>query len=332
MKKSLLCLFVIGFILGLFLMPVSASSVEPSFTIDLQYSVNDRAFSDQTVRIYRIAAFDSAGNYAAAAPFDGYHVKIHGITTQKEWRDAANTLAFYAAADQLEPNYTAKTDSHGCAFFRNVEPGLYLIEGFTVKEIEGTYRFENFILFVPTPQSNGTMKYDVEAKPKADFTPEPNEPVKPDEPDKPNKPDVPDKPDETDIPKAPAKVQYQVTKLWRDAGTDAQRPQSVTVVIHKNGEMHESVQLHAGNNWTYTWSAPENDDTWLVIEEDIPDGYTVVITSFGRSFFVTNSRTVELENAPQTGETLSLLPFVITMSLSGFVLNAMGIWRKRKHG
>ena len=306
-KKSLRVLTTL-ILVCLVLQPLSVTAAEQVDTarkgsIHLEYSHNGIRFPDQEIRIYRVAEMYADGSYERIAPFDRFPVRMHGFTSQKEWQDTANTLAAYITAEEIPPTATKTTNDSGNVLFSELKVGVYLVMGVTTKTDTHTYRFENFCIFLPRPLSDGRQEYDIKAKPKSSATPHPEE---------------------------PKEIPFQVVKLWKDEGLQKQRPQRVTVDILKNGVVQNTVLLDADNNWTYSWMAPEGEDVWSVMEKDVPAEYTVVITSSGSSFTITNSRQVPEGNPPKTGDTFALRSWLALMSLSGILLMAFGMMQKRK--
>ena len=314
MKKSLLYLTSVLLLICALILPTPAKAAEAVdisavCSLTLHYSKEGTAFPGLPIRIYRVAEFTSADEYQLTEAFRDYPVQIHGITSQKEWRDLADTLIAYATADGLQPTLAAQTDSSGTVSFTGLQTGIYLIQGVSGSNDAGTCQFENYFLFLPTPQEDGQQNYQVESHPKGSFTPHP------DDPDQPEKPEF---------------TTYHVVKLWKDTGIRNLRPDSVTVDILKNGIPVQTVQLNARNNWSYSWNAEKNFDHWTVVEKDVPDEYTVVITAAHNTFTITNSRPAPAGTPPKTGDIFPLLPCIMIMSFSGLLLTALGIWRRRK--
>ena len=52
--------------------------------------------------------------------------------------------------------------------------------------------------------------------------------------------------------------------------------------------MYDTVKLHKGNNWRYTWNDLRRGYDWSVVEETIP-GYTVNVSQEGITFLITNT-------------------------------------------
>lgn len=287
-------------------LPLTASAwetvdVDRKCSLTIRYSSD---FSGQEIQIYRVAEIYADGSFELVVPFSEFQVDIQGISSQMEWQRAADTLASNAIADQIPPTAKVLTDANGDAVFSQLQTGIYLVQGLVSQKESGTYRFKNFCVFVPTPLDDGTLNYDVTAIPK------PPEAQKPED------------------------REYQVTKLWKDTGFQSKRPSKVTVDILKDGSVQETVTLNSGNNWTYCWKAPADGGVWTVVEKDVPDEYTVVITDSGTSFTITNSRTSSGGSTQpgKTGDTFSLRTWLLVMNLSGMLLVLLGMGYKRKRG
>lgn len=308
MRKQIFRILIMLLLVCVTLQPLSVCATEwvdvsRKCSLELDYSTYGDGFSGLDIRIYRIAELYSDGAYALIAPFTQLPVKIHNITSQKEWRDAANSLAAYITAQQIAPTARILTDASGKANFRDLQTGVYLVLGVTAEKENAIYKFENFCVFLPRPLTDGTYQYDYAAKPKSSMTPKPEQ---------------------------PEEIQFQVVKLWKDTGVRNLRPKSITVAIFKNGILQEEVSLDSGNNWSYSWSAPAGNDVWTVVETDVPDDYTVVITENGHVFTITNSRPAPQGQPPKTGDIFALNTWLVTMSVSGILLIVCGLLQKRR--
>ena len=83
--------------------------------------------------------------------------------------------------------------------------------------------------------------------------------------------------------------------LWQNQGFlldrihNANRPNSVTVQLYKNGAAFgNTVTLNAGNGWTHKWTGLDKTATWTVDEVNVPDGYKKDVTHNGNEWTVTN--------------------------------------------
>ena len=303
MRKTAIRLFAALLLFCALFHPLSAAAagvdVNRECFLELEYSSEGIGFSDQNIQIFRIAQMYPNGDCILLPPFSSLPVKITGVTSQMEWRDTADTLAAYIVSQHLSPTASGVTDASGKVTFTNLQTGIYLVTAVNVTSGKDTYYFENFCVFLPRPQDDGTMLYDISAKPKY-----------------------------MKDTGADEVVTYQVTKLWKDSGTG--RPDSVTVEIYKDGQLHETVVLNTDNMWTHTWTAPDRSNIWTVVEKDVPKGYTVVVGSTGDSFTVTNSViNIPPQENPKMGDSFPLSTWIAAMAISGMLLILLGVLKKR---
>ena len=265
----------------------------------LCYSKDGVAFADYPVSIYRVAIVLEDGAYHLEPPFSDYPINIYGISTQKEWRDIADTISACVAAEEIEPYEMEFTDETGTVFFPDVELGLYFVEDLLVENDTGTYLFDHFMVYLPTPSRDGAYEYEVEAKPKCvEFIP---------------------------------KTEYSVTKLWKD-DLPFDRPEEIVVDIYKGGELQETVLLDSNNGWTYSWRiSADIDGIWTVMERDVPEGYEMTVSQNGGAFFITNTLKpppdipidpddTPDDDIPETGDYTAFLPWMVLLLLSGSAL------------
>ena len=303
-KKTII--FVLMACVLLAVLPLRAFAITPvevdrSCSLNLYYSRTRMGFPEVTVRGYRVADVAADGTYTLSGDFAGCPVNIYGSTDQAEWKEVANTLSAYAAADELTPDLDAKTDETGTASFAELKTGMYLICAVDVAFEQTMYQFENFIVCLPQPEADGSFSYEVSAAPKF-----------------------------TSYSMKPQEVEFQVVKLWKDVGEEDRRPASVTVQILKNGEVYTTQTLSKENDWTYRWKAPDDGSRWQIAERDVPKGYRVAVGGDGRNFTVTNAYDGGQEDPPQTGDTMVLWPLVLAMCLSGAGLMVMAAYGMRK--
>lgn len=313
MRKKLKNLFFGVLLCVLLVCPIDGNAAEletgRSCSLTLDYSANGKGFEGLEIRIYRVAEAFSDGTFELITPYAGYPVKIHGITSQKEWKDAAHTLNSYLHADHLKADRTEKTDAKGKAVFGELKTGLYLIDGVTAKNSKGIYTFESFLVYLPTPLEGGSFNYQVNAKPKYRFEEKETERT------------------------------ASVLKLWKDNGKESQRPDSVEVNILKDGSIWKSVILNEDNHWTYSWKIPAGSGQWSVVEKNVPKGYTVAVSSNGTSFVIVNTKAEEKTGGtsgtelPKTGDTAPIWLYIAALSASGMLLLLLGAFslRGEKH-
>lgn len=117
-------------------------------------------------------------------------------------------------------------------------------------------------------------------------------------------------------------------KIWKD-GNDPARPKSVNVNLLKDGEISETVELSADNQWTYTWDELDDRYDWSV-EEETPKGYTVSYATKDNTIYITNSH----NRIPKTGDESHLTLYVALMGVSALALVGVVFLgrKKRKKG
>ena len=258
MMKRIACfLFTLIICLGMFRMDCLAANVnpDPSCSLTLSYSSNGVSFPNLEIEIYRVAA-EKNGMYALVEPFSTYPIKIHGITSQQEWKDTAQTVKSYVNANQITAYRSQKTDITGRVYFKNLETGLYMVKGVIAQNMGESVEFLDFMIYLPM-LTNGSYNYNVSAKPKhIEYIPP---------------------------------VRHTVFKLWRDGGVTEQRPEAIYVDILKDGVVQESIALNHDNSWSYSWETENSDGVWSVMEKDAPEGYDVTITNTQTIFMITNT-------------------------------------------
>ena len=304
MKNRILPLFCLIFLLTALLIPMDARASTPldpdaSASLTLHYRQEGKVFPDLTIRIYRVAEAFPDGTFELIEPFASYPINIHDITRQEQWRTISQTLCAYVVADQVVPDREGKTDQSGTVCFSDLTTGLYFVREVIAENPDGTYIFNHFMVYLPTPTTDGTYDYDVEAIPKCtNYVP---------------------------------KSQYTVTKLWQDAGNSAHRPKEVMVDIYKDGILYDSQALNGENNWTYTWYVIGEDTAqWTVAEREVPEHYKVTIQQNGNKFSIINTRSAPPVKPPQTGDTFNMLPWIFGLCFSGMMLMILGIYGRRR--
>lgn len=297
MKKRFF-LLALALVLSFALLPAAAVAAEPEASLTLHYQKDGAGFSDLKIEVFRVAQQQPDGSFRLLAPFASYPVNIYGITNQAGWTQVAETLHSYMVADKVAPTRTALTDEKGSVRFSALETGLYFVSEARATAMQGTYVFNRFMIYVPTPQADGSLQYEVEARPKCtEFVPN---------------------------------TQYTITKLWEDAGSES-RPEAVTAEIYRDGVLQESVTLSAANNWSYHWYVEHTDlAQWTVAEREVPAGYRVALQYREGHFILVNTLETPPQEDPETGDRFALIPWVLAMSLSGMALILLGTYGLRR--
>lgn len=306
MKKILLRLICPALFCAAILCPIRAAALplDPAAeaSLEMHYQKEGKAFSALPIRIYRIAEAFPNGTFELMEPFASCPVNIHNVKNQEQWKNITSTLNSYLTANQIAPYRVEKTDGNGSVTFEKLETGLYLVAEAIGETDSGSYLFDRFAVYLPTPQSYGTYDYTVEARPKCiEFIP---------------------------------KTEYRVTKLWQDEGKSSDRPKEITVQIYKDKVLYESRVLSEENNWSYVWYVSADDKSeWTVAERSDSEHYTVTVQQNGNAFSLINThQAIQAPEPPITGDTANLSAWILTMCISGILLILMGIYTRRKRG
>lgn len=303
MKKRILLLISLIVVCATLFSPLCVNAATPldpdaKASLTISYQKDGTAFPDLTVGIYRVAQAFPSGMFELIEPFSSYPVNIHDIMVQEQWTNAASTLNAYIVSNHIKPDAQMQTGADGVAIFTDLKTGLYLVEEVVAENTGGTYVFNRFMVYLPTPQSDGSYNYAVEARPKCtSFVP---------------------------------KTQYTVTKLWQDSGNQAARPKEVSVEIYQNGQLYETQILSPSNNWTYTWSVTGAQySKWTVTEPYVSAPYKLTVRENGNNFSIINTWHTPTD-VPQTGDTFAPLPWIIMMCISGILSVVLGISVRRR--
>lgn len=277
----------------------AAAGLDPNAeaSMTLHYRKENHGFAGLPIAVYRVAEASSDGTFALIEPFASYSINIHGISSQEQWNRIAQTLCSYIVANQVMPDREATTDANGTAYLPTLETGLYFVREAVAENDTGTYIFNQFMIYLPTPRPDGTYDYDVEANPKCtEFVP---------------------------------KTRYTVTKLWEDAGKQNLRPREITVEIYRDGMLQETQSLNTSNNWSYTWTVSgEDHGRWTVAERSVLDAYQVTVQQSGSTFSIINTCGEEPEH-PKTGDSFTPLPWILALCFSGVMLLILDVYRRR---
>jgi len=302
--KKIITFFCAFILLSGLLAPTAYALVpidpERPSSLTITYKYGEKLYEGLPVKIYRVASVAPDGTYDLCGDFANYPVNIYGITSQSEWRQVTSTLASYIRADSLSPTAASLTDTAGTAEFKNLVPGMYLTLSAIVESPAEIVIFEDFLTVIPYPSNSGEHNYDVQAYPKCEaHTPSIEE------------------------------IEYKTVKLWRDEGAVEDRPKTVEIDIFKNGILEATQTLSAANNWSFTWTAPDDGSIWSVVERNISEDYYVTIEKSGNSFVITNTRLTDDPPAPPTGDTSVAWHYALPMCIAGGILLIIATYRKR---
>jgi hypothetical protein len=305
--KRLLAAFMLLCILALS-SAFPAFAAERSCSLTLTCSVGGGRVSGVVCSLYRVA--DLSGTAFTPVPaFENAGIKVNGLTTDAKWQAAADSLAVYAAAgvNHIVPDRQEKSDGGGTIAFSGLTAGLYLAVFSTVTNGLTTYRFSADLLSLPQWDGSGTVRYDAEASPKG-----------------------------TSTEKTNTAAGLTVLKIWNDGGDQTLRPESISVTLFCDGNAYDETTLTGGNNWRYSWSGLPENHSWSVLENNVPEGYTVTYSSEGAILTIVNQSTTDIpeEPTPKSGrlpQTGMLWWPVPMLAIAGLFLFAAGWHRKNEN-
>lgn len=272
-------------------------------------------YSDVEFSLYRVAEVSAGVDYTAVGAFNIYLMSFEH-ESQQSWQSLAATLKSYVLRDNVAPTATATTDSEGGFTVSDLHTGLYLVMAKPFTKNGATVSPAPSIVALPMLDSNDQWLYDYTVIPKY---PAPQKPVTPPSGGNPV-------------------VSISAGIVWQNDSED-KRPESVELLLLKNGEPYDSVVL-TKDNWTHTWDNLEADAQWTVVEGKTPEGYTALIETDGQlttitfTFVEVTPPDIKPEPRPEGTE----LPGDGTSSLWGILIIFVGLilfiigWRVRRKG
>lgn len=274
LKRKLKCALCFFLSLTLLLVTVlAAAPIDPEAeaALTLTFQPEGSPAVGTQFRIYRIAELDAQENVTLLPPFDQYPVQIGG---REDWPKNASTLEAYVSGT-VQPTAVATIGQDGTAAFTGLDCGLYLVSGNACAMNQHIYIPQPAIISLPTMDESGQWDYHVSARIKYI---------------------------EQRDSSRPSYTQIKAVKTWLDEGYEEKRPDEVTVQLLKNGKVHDTVTLSADNNWRHTWTRLSRSSTWQVVEQEVPEGYTVAITREAAGVFVVTNTYQPEEPPPTTPE------------------------------
>lgn len=342
MAKRRVAIITLLFCLCLFMMPCKAYAIstseakkpistEGACTLNLSYICNEAVVSNVPVKLFRVADVSASAQYSLTASFAASGLNLNGIRSSGEWDAIRSTLESYILSNTIAAGYSAVTDQNGCAQFESLKPGLYLLLAVRVVQNGWSYSFESALISLPGLSEDGLWQYRISVTPKSVAAP----PSEPDDPDVPNE-----------------EIQYKILKLWKDENGKAERPPSIDVEIFRNGASYQIVSLSEDEHWSYIWTTKDDGADWMVVERNIPTGYSVTVEERTTTFILTNTLIPDappsddpppdspppdevlpddpLPESPKTGDSPHILLYTVLMYASGVVLILLGITGKKK--
>ncbi len=253
--------------------------------------------------------------YAESAPKDGVLFHVYSVGTLSDSKvlipnlafsttptlpsledeNLASTLAAYAQSMEIPPYVTVETDASGHAAFSPERDEVFLIVG------EG-YAFENYfvepqpiLVAFPNEPEEGIDIFSFTVSPKLTIVSlNENE-----------------------------KTERHVLKVWDDEHSQ-KRPQEIVVSLLCDGKRIDTATLSSETDWAHTFRDLDAAHVYTVVEEDVPEGYSVSISRESKTLVVKNTLTSSTshppkedppEHLPQTGMVIWPLCLFCILSL-----------------
>ena len=300
-------------------------SPERACTLTVSYVYEGTALSDLPVNLYKIADVSADYQYTLTSSFLSSGLALNGIQTNAEWNVVRSTLEAHIVANGISSDMAAVTDQNGRICFASLKPGLYLAVPGIGTSGELQCAFESALIAVPGLGADERWQYQIAVTAKG--TPIPPADTTPD-------------------------ISYKILKLWKGDSGNSSRPPEIEVEIFRNGESYRTVILSNSNHWSYTWSAKDDGTNWMVVERNVPSGYTATLEKRAATFILTNTLTPDTpptpntpptpdtpppstpsteDKLPQTGYTSTIMLSAMLMYAAGIFLVLMGIIQKKKY-
>ena len=240
-----------------------------SITLHVTNSSTGEPLEGVTFRLYFIANAYQSGNsvrYELIKPYDEANISIDNLQDSH----LPIHLAAFAVFRSL-PCTEKAADENGGIIFNDLTPGVYLLVPYG--NFEGYYMPSPFIVNIPKYDSGKQIwEFDINATPKMLIIDGETETIT---------------------------TYISVQKIW---DTDEKHPDSITVVLMRDMEIYDTVQLSKSNNWSYRWDGLTKNHVWNVVEKEVPDGYRVQYESSSNTVTIINKFTGTAETTTTHGE------------------------------
>lgn len=244
--------------------PARAMAVEvnqPDASAGISLIVKDQhdgVFNQGTqVDIYRVAEVGDNGALTPVGDFASLPVSWE-VADESDARALADTLHAYVARDGFAATDTALTDGNGVASFpassQALEPGYYLVLAQAHQTGNAWHRPVASLVALPHVYEDGTIEYA---------------------------PIITLKYQEYEETRS-----LDVLKVWEGEGDP---PKSVIIQLLRDGEVWRTAVLSEANGWHVTWTGLDPQYEWMVLEENVAEGYTVSLVEGNGIVAVTNT-------------------------------------------
>lgn len=272
------------------------TDAEPSLELHYYDSERETALTGMELRLYKVAEMSDAVRFTVTEDFQAASVfQEEGFSLEKldeeKWAALCNTLSAFVAADRanatesapaIQPAASGVVGEDGTLKFEDLDVGLYLLVGDRKSFGRYTYTPNAFLTTLPMLDTQkDEWVYDVVASNKFSRTYQGGGDNKPES----------------------SNISWNVMKVWEDDDNAAgQRPEEVTVQLLCNGQVHDTMTLNEANGWKHSWINLDSAAQWQLVEQNVPENYTVLVEPSGNTFVVTNTYTVDIPDGDVPGD------------------------------
>lgn len=273
MKKHVIpfLMALVCIIISLAQLPITAVAAG-GYELTLHLEVDDQV-PLQGVLYYLYQVGERTGDkgnyiYTLTEAFQDYEINLNELDlwndTAQSLEDEASELVRYVEDNGIEAaKGPIPTDAKGDATFTDLSPGLYLALGEPMSTGNKSYYPQATLVAVPFPMPQDGKYSGKWINPVT-----------------------------IDVKAFGPPIDITVRKVWQGIGN----PLPVTVQLLRDGKLYGSTQLHANNNWRYTWESLDSNHKWTVRENPIPNGWQADYTQNGNTITITNRSTTTQQN------------------------------------
>lgn len=234
--------FLLAFCLAFFLiLPVQATETGSLY---IDYHTDNMPLPFVDYGLYYLYTVDEEGEFTPTPDYEKLG-SVLDLSDNEAWVTQSQTANNFIIAYGLSPDIQGETDDMGRGMTVGLAAGIYLLKFDKTILDEMAYEADPILVVVSEEEDwSQSMIPKVKSYPEAELT-------------------------------------YRtviVLKTWRNDHDLGVRPEYVTINLYQDGSLEDSIFLGEHNSWSYKWDNLDGNSEWAILEEDLPEGYTVEIT------------------------------------------------------
>lgn len=272
-----------------------------SLTIHAVY--DNTAIEGMVFQIYLISTMNEDGTLSIEDYFKDLDKELQIIGKNDDlWKNAAQKVRQKILNDrEIQPVTSGTSDHKGTVSFENLKKGLYFVVPCSIQKNKYVYSSSSFFVSLPDKDHeknewNDTITVNAKLEQKHLYE------------------------------------DYMVLKIWKDEGSENQRPETIKVHLFCDGKLYDTVKLPQNGRWQYKWSELETFHQWTVTEETVNGYETSAIVQEGNQFTITNTyiqeKTSITDKLPQTGQLWWPVPVLLC---GGFFFLSVGLFCMKRN-